>query len=78
MLIILAPITGGVRCGYSSTGPIKKKEKKKRENGGGGGGWSGGGWILWGGGGGVTLSSFSVWYPWLKSVKDGGLHYFHG
>ena len=23
MSIILAPITGGVRCGYSSTGPTK-------------------------------------------------------
>ena len=31
MLIILAPITGGVRCGYSSTGPIKKKKKKKEK-----------------------------------------------
>ena len=40
MSIILAPITGGVHCGYSSTGPTKKK----RENGGGGGGvkWEGG------------------------------------
>ena len=64
MSIILAPITGGVRCGYSSNGPTKKKKKRlMREK---------------GGGGGDTLSSFSVWYPWLKSVKGGGLHYFHG
>ena len=27
MSIILAPITGGVHCGYSSTGPTKKKRE---------------------------------------------------
>ena len=63
MLIILAPITGGVRCGYSSTGPIKKKkrekkrEKKERA-------WGRWGRVKWRGvnnrGGGVTLSIFSV------------------
>ena len=31
MSIILAPITGGVRCSYSSTGPTKKKRKKKKK-----------------------------------------------
>ena len=39
MSIILAPITGGVRCSYSSTGPTLK---------GGGGGRR----VKWGGGGG--------------------------
>ena len=33
MLIILAPITGGVRCGYSSTGSEKRKKKKERKSG---------------------------------------------
>ena len=51
MSIILAPITGGFRCSYSSTGPTLKKERKKRmgevgEGRGGGGdtGWVGGGY----------------------------------
>ena len=50
MLIILAPITGGVRCGYSSTGPTFKKKIKKRM-GEVGEGWSGGGGDTMGGGG---------------------------
>ena len=76
MSIILAPITGGVRCGYKKKKDKKKKKNKRRENGGGGGGAREGGGDT--GGGGDTSSSFSVWYPWLKSVKGGGLHYFHG
>ena len=31
MSVILAPITGGVRCSYSSTGPTKKKKEKKKK-----------------------------------------------
>ena len=29
------------------------------------------GWV--GGGGGYTISSFSVWYPWLKSLTNRGI-----
>ena len=43
---------------------------KRNQNGGGEGGG-----LQWGGGG-DTIGSFSVWYPWPKSVKGGGLHEF--
>ena len=31
MSVILALISGGVRCSYSSTGPTKKRRKKKKK-----------------------------------------------
>ena len=42
MSIILAAITGGIRCGYSSTGPTKQQPKMGEVGEG----------VKWGGGGG--------------------------